>query len=893
MNSVIILISIALAFNIMRASVYPAKRNSSHSMAWICSGFFIQCMLLGVFYSALSYIFLYTAISSLWLMSVCAFIAWQQCEIFYLIYQSHTFNKKTARIPRAYDYFMYSGAFIGGLVFVKKLTLLIFIPYILNASSRFVMGVAIVICQAITLLFISSLDWLFKKARRLLSQQVISNITTSPYGVSNITPSPHVAFTPAMDTMMNRASQVLIESDNLLCMLAKEVSLEKFNTIAKKIAYRNGSWLCLQTKNTFSINSIREAKRHFLSNNNAFISKTHISLYEQMIVLERYFHMMQDLPDTAYKRRYGDNYLYKQCPGIFPGFMAALRYAQVGCTKKEGYFGALERGQLLIKCFPLEKYDTQDEEYAGTPDPTEAIMQQLVDPKNFRPCPRDEHAAHDRAPGYGATTKWVYNPNSEKWVSSTIPAKVLPKNTEKDHQHMQKTSTTLISPIGRTATFGDYPVAFAFDMAKCKTDDQYTFSNNAITYMRWWLGRYTPTEIPSSVPVLQLQNIICAMRNERAPQNEILARPSFDSVVASICVKNKPLYRLAAVRNAELVNCYRQKHDAKAAPIPVMLVKNGGYEPYDYDFLADDIGWILVQKLYNSSQSDDSEESHIVENIAVSLKCLYYGARSSLKVGYVGRFLSDVKNSMNKYQFQFNLDASLIPAEYEEFKNRCEKNQPYSNSRGQSLLNSAYLGQPVANPADQARKIVLRLQEAHKNNPNVHITQKDLDIISERVKSRYKGFDVDHFDALLYLADKVDIDREDILATLANSTTKVKQGLYDLLIIQNQNHYSDDIAREAIECILQCKDIEASYLSKDSARFIDDYKYLLSKNISIGLLESCLDIIIAQHKKSNTSLESIMDIITPREVRTYFETKSPELTGGTQWLMSTLGIASC
>ena len=97
MNSVIVLISLTLAFNIMRASVYPAKRNSSHSMAWICSGFFIQCMLLGVFYSALSYIFLYTAISSLWLMSICAFIAWQQCELFYLIYQSHTFNKKTAR----------------------------------------------------------------------------------------------------------------------------------------------------------------------------------------------------------------------------------------------------------------------------------------------------------------------------------------------------------------------------------------------------------------------------------------------------------------------------------------------------------------------------------------------------------------------------------------------------------------------------------------------------------------------------------------------------------------------------------------------------------------------------------------------------------------------------
>jgi hypothetical protein len=334
---------------------------------------------------------------------------------------------------------------------------------------------------------------------------------------------------------------------------------------------------------------------------NRFTLRHHLNTLE---FLDDYPKMISGL--DAQKRRYDQEYLQRRQNSMFPGFIKELKKIQSTISADNGVRAGAElfnhlytTGRLLTKTHP-EVYGVQAIAFPSIPTAFLSILQQLVD-LTYRPCPRDNDYKAYGTSGY----KKTFDPLHMRWNSSGDRGKSGPKVIKSTTRAMQKTSTNLASPFG-TNNFmeGQYKVGLAFDASKCSIDDQYTWYKNGFTVEKPWYTKNQydwPNYNPTSFFGIQVNNVFYAAHGESAPQREILARPSLESVVAVIAEENGLKDRVLALIQCHLVNIYRVR---EGFPVIVVMLMNMGtkiYHEYEPKQIAEDLLQLLKLKLSKQS----------------------------------------------------------------------------------------------------------------------------------------------------------------------------------------------------------------------------------------------------------------------------------------------------
>lgn len=431
----------------------------------------------------------------------------------------------------------------------------------------------------------------------------------------------HVSVTSTSPTLMT--SQV--SNKTISSFINKDPVIKSFKGRLKQIKhlaydYHTKGYACTCCGVTFS--NAQQAQKHFSQNLTAHnqTSKHHNfrnvkNLKDQVNALTHLLNSgncLTSLDQT--KRKYADSYATKTTPGLFPGFLTTASTIPPKASPANPvshFYTLLQNGHILTKSFPEMYGDTKSQQstFQGIPTSFLSIFNQLTD-QNYKPTPRDQKGR--LAHGAGNPNKWVFNHQTSSWNCTQVRPKIGKKQPK---PYMQKNSTTLASP-GGNHTFGgsNYATAIAYDANKSKIDDQYTWRKNAVTAEKWWYG-LSPAQKqnPSSFLGIQLQNLFCTADNTMAPQNEILARPNIDSVVATIAITDTISAKLTSFLQAKYINTFINGQPNSVNREVPTLFKNahGQYVLYKHKDIAEHIIRLFFSYRVKSNLSLSQDENSL------------------------------------------------------------------------------------------------------------------------------------------------------------------------------------------------------------------------------------------------------------------------------------------
>ena len=428
---------------------------------------------------------------------------------------------------------------------------------------------------------------------------------------------------------------------------------------------RNQHYACTCCGKTFS--TVRHTQQHFSQGNTAHNQSNKHPHFRHMKNLADQINALTHMQKhgnsltglNQAKRKYDNSYAVKNLPGLFPGFLAAA--ATIPPESRSGsptkhFSTLLKNGHILTKSFP-EMYGSASSHrhtFQGIPTSFLSIFNQLSD-ETYKPTPRDTSLF---ASGANNPNKWVFDCNTSSWMHTQVTPKVGRKQPK---PYMQKNSTTLAS-AGGNYTFGGsgYATAIAYDANKSRIDDQYTWRENAVTASKWWYGSSpSKNQNPSSFLGVQLQNLFCTAQNETAPQNEILARPNIESVVASIAITDGISAKLSSFLQAKYINTFiNGRSSTISREVPTLIKRaNGQYIPYSHQETAEHISRLFFSYRIQHGLSLNTDEMRVAQDALAIPNSTVDKLYQKLGVAFIEKPIKDALNILaNRLDANANLN---------------------------------------------------------------------------------------------------------------------------------------------------------------------------------------------------------------------------------------------